>query len=97
MTVDQVSLLLLIIAAPAATLFPILYMLTAPWWQTWVGRALVVSKIGLAVLVDASLAFHYLGPAYPHRAEVTLTAFALIVVGTWLYLGALVREQILKR
>ena len=97
MNSEQVTLYLLWFTAPAATLFPILYMASAPWWQSLVGRAIVISKIGLACLVDASLAYHFLGPDYPYRTQVVLGSFALIGVGTWLYLIALTREQITPR
>jgi hypothetical protein len=97
MTTEEASTLIIFVAAPATTLFPILYMLTAPWYRSLVGWAIVISKLGLAALVDASLAFHFFGPHYAGRPAFVLGAFSLIVVGTWLYLFALIREQLMKR
>ena len=97
MNSEQVTLYLLWFTAPAATLFPVLYMVYAPWQRSLVGRAIVISKIGLACLVDASLAYHFAGPNYPYRTQVVLGSFALIGVWTWLYLIALLREQVIRR
>lgn len=97
MTTAEVGDLLVYVAVPGATLFPILYMWAAPWSKSTVGRAIVTSKIGLALLVDLSLVYRFLGPDYPGHDQAVLAAFALIVVGTYLYLLALVREQLGKR
>jgi hypothetical protein len=97
MTTDQVATLLVYIAAPAATLFPLAYAIAAPWWSSWTGRAVLVSKVGLALLVDASLAFRLHGSTdYPGRAQLVLVAFALIVVGTYMYFAALIQQQFLR-
>jgi hypothetical protein len=96
-TTDQVATLLVYIAAPAATLFPIAYAIAAPWWSTWTGRAVLVSKVGLALLVDAALAFHLHGDTeYPYHSQLILVAFALIVVGTYMYFAALIQQQIIR-
>ena len=97
MTSQQVGDILVFIAVPSATLFPILYGLTAPFYRSMTGWAIVTAKVGLAMLVDASAAFRLFGPYYPYRAQVLLVAFGVIVVGSWLYLIAYVRIQYLKR
>lgn len=97
MTAEDWSLVLVWVAFPAANLFPILYMISASWWGTWAGRAVVVSKIGLAALVDASVLFRIHGGDYPGRTQVILVAFSLIVIGTYMYLFAFIREQYLER
>jgi hypothetical protein len=42
--------LLTYLAVPAANLFPLLYATTAPWWRSWTGRAIIISKTGLAAV-----------------------------------------------
>ncbi len=39
MSADMLALLLIVAAAPPATVFPLLYGLSAPWWRSLVGRA----------------------------------------------------------
>lgn len=97
MTTAQLSTVVIYIAAPGATLFPLLYMWAAPWRKSLIGYAIVVSKIGLALLVDLSLLYHFIGPTYPGHDQAVLGAFSLVVVGTYLYLAALLRVQIQKR
>lgn len=97
MTTAQFGTLLLYLGAPGATLFVTGYILTAPWFKSLIGWAIVISKIGLAGLVDLALLYRFLGPTYPYHDQAILGSFALIVVGTYLYLAVLVREQIQKR
>lgn len=98
MTTQQIGTWLLYFAAPAANLFPVLYALSAPWHRSAVGRAIVTSKVGLALLVDAAVIAHFTRSlTYPYHDQLVLFAFALIAVGTWMYLGALTEEQIRKR
>jgi hypothetical protein len=98
MTTDQWGVLLLYIAAPATLLFPFLYVLSARWWGTLTGTAVVISKFGLAGLVGAALIYHLHGDVdYPLHDQLVLVAFGLIALGTWLYLFALIRVQIMSR
>lgn len=86
------------LCVPAANMFPLLYGTTAPWYRSWTGRAIMVSKIGLALLVDAALLFHIIGNrSYRYHDQIILVAFAFITVGTYMYLFAFAREQYVKR
>jgi hypothetical protein len=58
-----------------------------------VGWALMTAKFGLAMLVDLSLMFRWFGPDYPHREGFLLVAFAVITVGSYLYLAVFLRVQ----
>lgn len=98
MTTEQWAVLLTYLCAPAANVFWLAYGLSAPWYRTVVGYAVIISKLGLAGLVDAGVLFHIHGSReYPYHDQLILVSFGLITVGTWVYLVALTREQYLKR
>ena len=97
MTVEQWGDLLAFTCAPAANMFWLLYWTTAPWWRSWSGRAVITSKLGLAVLVDAAVLYRLLGRDYYGHEVIVLVAFGLITVGTWLYLFAFAHEQYRRR
>jgi hypothetical protein len=90
---DVVSLVLVAAIAPPATLFAIVYGFTVPWWATTIGRAMLASSVGLALLVDISLLYQALGDNYALRDVVRLSVFAIVCLGAWYKLGALVREK----
>lgn len=96
MTAQSWGTLLVYFAAPPATLFPLLYGFTAPWWASIVGRALMTVSIGLGLLVDISLLFHWLGPTYRYHDSAVLVSFAVVGVGSWMCLGAFVEERWFK-
>lgn len=95
MTVAQWQIGILTFAAVAATAFPILYTLVAPWWKSVVGRSLFVSEVSLALLLDLALGAYWLHLTVP--APVATSLYTLIAVGCWMRLGALIDEQIRKR
>lgn len=99
MTADTAAVLLVVAAAPAATLFPFLYAWVGRhvWWRNPTGRALMTSSTALALLIDISLVYQAFGDDYALRDAVRLTVFALIAAGAWLKLGALVYETWLNR
>jgi hypothetical protein len=88
---DTWAVVLVIIAAPPATLFPFCfaYISRGIWWRNPTGRALMTSSTGLALLIDISLLYNWLGDDYALRDAVRLTVFAVIAAGAWLKLGAL--------
>lgn len=90
---DTIAVLLIVAAAPAQTAFVILYGVGSPWWRSVVGRALFTKALALALLIDISVAYHFLGDNYALREVVRLSVFALIAIGTWLQLGALIYER----
>lgn len=93
MSVDDVAVLLILAAAPPQTAFAIIYGLGSPWWRSPVGRALFTKALGLALLIDISLIYHWLGDNYALRDVVRLTVYSVIVVGAWLQFGALIHEK----
>ena len=93
MSADLVAVLLVLCMAPAATLFPILYGFTTPWWTSLVGRALMFTSTGLALLVDISLVYQWLGDDYFLRDVVRLTVYSVILTGVWMQLAALLVEK----
>lgn len=97
MTADHIAVILVALAAPAATAFPIIYALTSPWWRSLLGWALMHAAVGLALLIDISLLYAWLGDDYAARDAVRLSVYALIVVGAWLQCAALLVEKFRRR
>lgn len=93
MSVDTIAVLLILAAAPAATLFPIVYGFTSPWHRSLIGRALMTKAVGLALLIDISLLYKWLGDDYAARDIVRLTVYGLITAGVWLQFAALMVEK----
>lgn len=93
MSADTWAVVLIVAAAPAATLFPIVYGFSSPWWRTLIGRALVTKAVGLALLIDISIAYQILGDQYPGRDAVRLSVYALITAGVWMQFSALMVEK----
>jgi hypothetical protein len=94
---DLIAVLLVLCAAPAVTLFPIFYALTSPWRRSLTGWALMTSSVALALLVDISLLYQWLGDDYYLRDVVRLSVYALIAAGAWLQLLAFVRAKFRAR
>lgn len=93
MSADTAAVLLIVIAAPAATIFPLWYGLTVRWWTFWIGRALMMSSLGLGLLIDISLVYQWLGDDYFLRDIVRLTVYSIIAAGAWLKLISLAIEK----
>lgn len=94
MTVLQWQVCLIAAAAVAATLFPIIYTLVAPWWRSEIGRSLVVSETSLAALLDTALVAYWLGWTVP--SPVATSLYTLIAVGAWMRLRVLIITQLAK-
>jgi hypothetical protein len=94
MTVLQWQICLITAAAIAASLFPIVYTLVAPWWRSEVGRSLFISEVSLAALLDIALVAYWLHWTVPQPVATSL--YTLIAVGAWLRLRVLIVEQIRK-
>ena len=93
MSADTAAILLVLAAAPAQTLFPIIYGVSSPWYRSLLGRALMTKAVALALLIDISLVYNWLGDDYAARDVVRLTVFALIAAGAWMQLAALILEK----
>lgn len=87
-TADRVMVLILVLAAPAVNLYPILYAFR-PWRTTPQGRALMVKALGNVIVVDVVLAYLLFGD-YPLRDPVRITGFGLFAVGVWALLISLI-------
>lgn len=81
-TLDAIAVVLLVLAAPPANMFPVVYAFR-PWRESLIGRALMTKAIGLAVMIDVGLLTLILGTDYPLRAVVRVVAFSLVVIGIW--------------
>lgn len=93
MSPDAIAVVLIAAASIPATLFPLVYGFTSPWWRTPIGRALMVKAVGLALLIDISLVYNFFGDDYAARDAVRLGVFSLITVGVWMQFLALMREK----
>lgn len=93
-TADQVFATLVFIALPATLLYPIIYGLTSPWWRSWIGRALLVKAIGVAILLTFSALYQALGPDYPYRDTVRISGMVLACIGFYLALFALLQVKL---
>ena len=93
MSADTAAVLMILSAAPAATLFPLIYGFTVRWWTFPIGRALMVSSTGLGLLIDISLIYQWLGDDYFLRDVVRLSVYGFIVAGAWLKLIAILIEK----
>lgn len=81
------------VAAPAQTGFAIIYGFGSPWWRSLLGRALFTKALALALLIDISLLYQWLGDDYALRDVVRLSVYTLIAVGAWMQLVALLKEK----
>lgn len=97
MSADTAAILLIVAAAPAQTLFAIIYGFGSPWWRSLIGRALFTKALALALLIDISLLYNWLGDDYALRDLVRLSVYSLIVAGAWMQLVALLKEKIQGR
>lgn len=90
---ETVALITIITIAPFATAFALVYFWTVPWWATLIGRAMLASSAGLALLVDISLLYQWLGDDYSLRDMVRLSVFFTVLIGAVFKLAALVLEK----
>ena len=93
MSADAMAVTLVALMAFPATMFPIIFGLTGPWWRTLVGRALMTKSVGLALLIDISLLYTIFGDDYAARDAVRLGVYGFILAGVWLQFIALVVEK----
>ena len=89
-TITTIGNVLLLLTLIPANLGPILYFFSGPWWRLEVGRALMIAWTSIGLLIDLSLAFTIWGE-YPGRSIARLVVFALLSIGLWYKLIALLR------
>lgn len=91
---ELVAVALLFVAAVPATVFPFAYAWIARgvWWRVPSGRALIVSTVALAMLLDYEVVEMVV--EFDDRASlyVVVATLGLIAAGAWLMLGALAYE-----
>lgn len=94
MSAAELTLRLIEFAAPGQTLFVLLYGVRAPWYRSPTGRAIFTKAVSLALILDLSIAAHYVDqlPSWVGPVVLGITA-----VGVYLQLGALLHEWRLGR
>jgi hypothetical protein len=94
MTAQDLTLRLVEIAAPAQTLFVLLYGLRAPWYRSPTGRAIFTKALSLALILDLSVLAYYVQtlPTWVGPVVMGITA-----AGVYMQLGALLHEWRLGR
>lgn len=92
MTADGAFHVLVYLAYPAAVAYPLIYAARTSWWRSWVGRALLLKAVGIAILLTVSVLYQAFGPHYPGRDVLRITGMALVSVGLWYALLAMLRE-----
>lgn len=90
---EVIAVVLIIATAIPATLFALIYGFTVPWWETLIGKAMLISSTALALLVDISLLYRVFGDDYFLREVVLLFILQLICQGAWYKWGALTLEK----
>lgn len=97
MTADQWFQAMVLASLPAAILYPLIYGTCTRWWADWIGRGLLVTSVGLGILLGFTAAFQVLGPEYAFRNEVRNTGMAVVTVGLWITLAAMLKALFMRR
>jgi len=92
MNADTLFSVLVIVAWPAALLYPLLYATRVKWWRTWVGQALLLKALGVFILLTVSALYQVFGPGYWSRDFFRILGMALVAAGVWYALVAMLRE-----
>lgn len=83
---ETAARLAILLSAPGQVIFFTWYALAAPWWRSWLGRALFTHGLSLALVLSlVDLAF-LLGWAVPLWL-ITVT-YGLVFLGIWAQLAA---------
>lgn len=96
-TADNIFAWLVYAALPAVTLYPLIYGFTSPWWQTWIGRALLIKAVGVWLLIVFSALFQAFGPDYFGRNFVRIGGMSFALVGFYLALFSLIQVKLEAR
>lgn len=97
MSADTAFASLVVLALPAVILYPLIYGFTSPWWTSWIGRALLVKAVGVAILVSFSALYQLFGPDYWGRDYVRIIGMALACIGFYLALFSLIQVKLEAR
>lgn len=90
---DRLVLILVFGTIPAAVFFPLLYALTTRWWETLVGRALLVKSLATMLLMALAMLVRGTDVNENVLAVLRLVIMALIFLGVNGMFFALLREQ----
>lgn len=93
-TLFTIGSVLIFIAAPPATLFPILYAAWFPFWKNTLGRALMTKAVGVALLMDLAVAYFLFGDDYALREAARVMTYGLIAAGLWWQLWSIVKIRL---
>jgi hypothetical protein len=88
---EDIALVLVWVGAVFQTGF-VLTWATLPWYREWIGRALMIKSLSLAILFDSAIIQHYIGP-YPAQQLVGVLLTILVVLAIVLQFAALVWEM----
>lgn len=90
MSAADLSLWFLWAGAVPQTAFVLIYGLRFPWYRYTTGRAIFTKALGLALILDLSLAVNHYGQLPAWVGPVVL---GFVAVGCWMQLGALLHEH----
>ena len=89
---DMLNLLTLAYIGAACTTFVVVYHVLARWWESGMGRNMMVLVGGLAAVCD--LVFLYIAVGHPGWMVYVFSGLYFVIGTTvWWRLGILVREQ----
>ena len=87
------DLIMIIVAAPAATLAMLVYGFAAPWWRSWPGWAFFSTMLALTLLLDLTLFFKWWPGHMEAKIDVAHVVYVIVVAACWLKLYAVLRQQ----
>lgn len=90
---DILVVILIFGTIPAALVFPLVYGFTTRWWETLVGRALLVQSTSTLLLMSLALLIRGFDIPSAVGDLMRLTVMALIFLGVNLMCWALLREK----
>lgn len=77
-TIRHWTLIALTIAAFPVTTFPLLYLVSAPWYKSQLGRAVLIKSLSVAFAIDFSVVYRYW--AFTSNLKILLTIWFCMVV-----------------
>ena len=92
--IDTYFKILMIAAWLPAIVFPLVYGFTAPWWQSFIGRALLTKAVGMGFLITVTNLFYIFGYNYTSRDTLRFIGTTLLAFGLWFQATSLVLAKI---
>lgn len=94
MTVDNYFHIGMQLAWLPSLIFPLVYGLTAQWWKSIIGRALLINSVGVCLLITFTNLFQILGPDYMTRDTLRVAGITVLVLGLWFQATAIVKAKV---